>query len=279
MTDQTFPDLEVLLATGPGALGAPAGSRLRHSPDEPELCSLYAHPPAPDGRSALVRASMISTIDGAAWGDDGRSGSINGQADYRAFRVMRALADIVLVGAGTVRTERYVPLKVPRGLTAAREAAGRATHLHTAVVTRSGHLPEAMAGAAGDTAAQQPYVVTCEAGRRNLPASVPADRVVVSGDEQVDLADALDTLAARGFTRVLCEGGPTLLGSMLEADLVDEMCLTTSPQVLGGSAARPVITSDVLTDRPAARLAHLLHADGVLLARWTIRQTEPAPVV
>lgn len=277
MTGRTFPDVDVLLSTGPG--DAPAGSRLRHSPDEPELCSLYAHPPAPDGRSALVRASMISTIDGAAWGDDGRSGSINGQADYRAFRVMRALADIVLVGAGTARTEQYAPLRVPRGLAAAREAAGRPEHLHTAVVTRSGLLPDAMARAVDDDAAVQPFVVTSEAGRRNLPASVPAERVVVCGDEQVDLAVALDALAARGFTRVLCEGGPALLGSMLDADLVDEMCLTTSPQVLGGGATRPVVTSHVITDRPAARLAHLLHADGVLLARWTIRQTRPAPVV
>ena len=281
MSARSLPDLDVLV--GPGS---PAGTRLRHVPDEPELVNLYAHPSPPDGRTSCVRASMISTIDGASWGTDGRSGSINGDADYRAFRVMRALADTVLVGAGTARTERYTPLAVPRGLAGARAAAGLAPALHTAVVTRSGQLPDAMVARipSGRTRTEeahteQPYVVTCAAGRRHLSVSVPSERVLVCGDEDVDLASALAALAERGLTRVLCEGGPALLGSMLEADLVDELCLTTSPHVLAGPAARPAVTADVLTNRPAARLAHLLHADGVLLARWTIRQTHRAPVV
>lgn len=273
MTELRLPDLDVLLAPG-----TPAGTRLPYLPEERDLASLYAHPPAAAGRSAFVRASMISTVDGAAWGTDGRSGSINGDADHRAFRVLRALADVVLVGAGTVRTERYVPLEVPAGLAATRAAAGRRPALQTAVVTRGGDLPSAMAGAPSGAGTEQPYVVTCAAGRRRLPASVPDDRVLVCGDDQVDLDAALVALAARGLTRVLCEGGPALLGSMLEADLVDELCLTTSPHVLGGPASRPVVTADVLADRPAARLEHLLHADGVLLARWSIRQTDPAPV-
>lgn len=104
MTAGTFPDVDVLFSSSDLA-GAPTGSRLPHAPDEPTLCALYAHPPAPTGRSAFVRASMISTIDGASWGADERSGSINSQADYRVFRVLRALSDIVLVGAGTARAE------------------------------------------------------------------------------------------------------------------------------------------------------------------------------
>lgn len=276
-----FPDLDVLHAPAPtdAARTPSAGSRLTFSRDEPELCALYAHPEPAPGRSVSVRASMIATIDGAAWGDDGRSGSINGRADLRAFRVMRALADVVLVGAGTARTERYVPLDVPRGLEASRAAAGRGPLLRTAVVTRSGHVPEAMTSPGDDGHAPRPFVVTCASGRPNVPSSVPDDHVLECGDEQVDLLATLDTLGARGFTRVLCEGGPALLGSLLEVDAVDELCLTTSPSVLGGPAARPVVTPDVLDGRPPARLDHLLHSDGVLLARWSIRQTPGAPVV
>ena len=278
MSARSLPDLDILLAPG-----APTGARLLHEPAEVELAALSAHPSAPQGQSSFVRASMIATVDGASWGADGRSGSINGDADYRAFRVMRALADVVLVGAGTARAERYTPLEVPVGLAGTRAAAGLAPALQTAVVTRSGRLPGALllptSDAVDGSGTEHPFVVTCAAGRRHLPSSVPAERVLVCGDEQVDLGAALATLAERGLTRVLCEGGPALLGSMIEADLGDELCLTTSPQVLGGPASRSVVTADVLADRPAARLAHLLHADGVLLARWSLRQTHRAPVV
>lgn len=256
------PHLEVLLApeSGPGP-----GARLAPDPAERELTALYAHPlPAP-GR-AWLRANMVTTVDGAAWGATGRSGSINNSADFRAFTAMRAMADVVLVGAGTVRTEGYTPVAAAPELGATRAAAGLAPGLKTAVVTRSGLLPDSFFT---PDAAASCLVLTTTEGARTLAGHFPADQVVATGDE-VDLPAALAELARRSLPRVLCEGGPTLLGDLLAAGMVDELCVTTSPQVVGGPATRIVHSGAYLSPPATARLGHLLVSDGVLLARWIV---------
>lgn len=274
------PHLDVLVATGPAA-GAVAGSgpvagagerpapaagdRIAPDPAERELCALYAHP-APTDRPWL-RANMVTTLDGSAWGATGRSASINSSADFRAFCAMRAMADVVLVGAGTVRAEGYTPLQVPADLAATRAAAGLAPTLVTAVVTRSGDLPESFLDSPGAAAT---LVLTTSAGAQVLHERVPTDRLIVTGDGGVDLAAALAALAGRGLSRVLCEGGPTLLGDLVAASLVDELCVTTSPMLVGGPAERIVHTQWYLDPVPTARLGHLLVSDGSLLARWVL---------
>lgn len=267
------PELAVLVATGVGAesgIGARAvvpraGDRLSPDPAEPQLCALYSHPVRASG--VWLRANMVTTVDGAAWGATGRSGSINNSADFRAFCAMRAMADVVLVGAGTVRAEGYTPVEVPPALAATRAAAGLPAAVTTAVVTRSGVLPPAFFTSA---AAATTLVLTTVAGAHVLHGALPADRVVVSGEGEVDLGAGLAALADRGLRRVLCEGGPTLLGDLMAAALVDELCVTTSPQVVGGPASRIVHTQQYLDPAPAPRLGHLLMSDGSLLARWII---------
>lgn len=272
MPDTPDPHLDVLVATGPaGGAGAPTGAepvpgdRLAPDPAERALCALYAHP-APSDR-AWVRVNMVTTLDGAAWGATGRSGAINSSADFRAFCAMRAMADVVLVGAGTVRAEGYTPVEVPPALAATRAAAGLAPTLITAVVTRSGDLPEAFLDS---PAAANTLVLTTSAGAQVLHRRVPVDRVVVTGDGAVDLPAALAALADRGLRRVLSEGGPSLLGDLVAASLVDELCVTTSPLVVGGPAGRIVHTQWYLDPVPSARLGHLLVSDGSLLARWVL---------
>lgn len=255
-----LPPLDVLLPLDrAGAVLAPGG-------DEPELHALYAHPDPRDGRPAAVRANMIATLDGAAQGPDGRSRSINGPADWRVFRVMRAVADVVLVGAGTARAEGYTPLSVPADLRAARAARGQDPALALAVVSASGVLPEGLRGTD-----RPPYVVTSAACPRldALRDELGPERVVVAGEETVDLAAALAALAGRGLTRVLAEGGPRLLTDLVRAGLVDELCLTTSPLVVAGPALRAVQGPDWVGPL-AARPEHLLHHDGMLLGRWTL---------
>lgn len=264
------PTLDVLIA--PDGLAERTLPPERH---ETRLARLYAHPDPARGRAAHVRGNMVMTLDGAAWGSDGLSGSINNAPDHRVFRLLRAAADVVLVGAGTVRAEGYGPPAPDPDLAAVRGAgrtpAPRAVPFpELAVVTASGDLPDALT-----RAPRPPFVVTTTAGAARLSGRLPADRALVTGETAVDLGRGLRELAGRGLTRVLCEGGPSLLGRLLSEGLVDELCLTLSPLLTGGAAGRPVAAATSPLDLSAG-CAHLLHADGVLLGRWVIRDRGPA---
>ena len=256
-----LPPLDVLLP-----LDAPV-RLLAPRDDEAELVGLFA--PARAG-TVHVRANMVSTVDGAATGADHVSGSINGPADFRVFRVLRALADVVLIGAGTARGEGYTALEVPSELRAARAALGLAESLELAVVTASGVLPDQLL-----TSDRPPLVLTTSAAPTldALRAQLGADRVVVADGAApgaVDVRAAVDELGARGLMHVLAEGGPTLLGQLVAADLVDELCLTWSPQLVGGPVGRIAHVPAWFTPPRELALEHLLHSDGVLLGRWRV---------
>lgn len=253
------PTLDVLLPTGREPIGPDAA--------EESLGVLYAHPGPRAGRTTYVRANMVTTVDGAATGADHVSGSINSAADHRVFEVLRAAADVVLIGAGTARAERYRSLSVPDALAAGRAARGQSARLELAVVSASGVLPPELL-----TGDDLPLVLTVSSSPA-LPAlreRLGADRVIEAGESAVDPERALAALAARGLVRVLAEGGPHLLAQLVGGDAVDELCLTTSPLLVGGPAPRILDTDAWLAHPRGATLAHLLHSDGVLLARWLL---------
>src|SRR5690554_2844826 len=205
MVARVLPPLDLLV-------GPDAPRTLPATPGEAELGALLHVP----GAGPLVRANMIASLDGAAWGPDRRSGSINGPADWRVFRVLRALSEVILVGAGTARAEEYRPWPVPRDLADLRAAAGLPPEIEIAVVTRTGGLPPGLHGVD-----RPPLVCTSEEGAERLGSDVDPERLVVAGGADVDLPAMLEALAARGLTRVLAEGGPELLGALVAADLVD----------------------------------------------------------
>jgi riboflavin biosynthesis pyrimidine reductase len=247
------PTLEVLLPVGQGPIGPD---------DEADLDAHYAEPRLP-----WLRVNMIATLDGAATGSDGRSGSINGAADHRVFVALRAWADVILVGARTVRAEGYRAARTPEHLLTARRRRGQADHPVLAIVTGSGDLPDTVL-----TDEPVPWVVTTSdaPGVRALRRRLPRDRVLVQ-ESAVDPAGIVDALVNARLPRILAEGGPNLLGALLAAQVVDELCLTWSPQVVAGPAPRPVVAPAWLEPPTRARLGGLLHCDGTLLGRWLLR--------
>jgi riboflavin biosynthesis pyrimidine reductase len=221
------------------------------------LADHYAYPA--DG---AVRANMVSSLDGAVT-VDGRSDRLSGPADRTVFRVLRAICDVIVVGAGTARTEDYGPPPAPEALAEFRPSDRPAPRL--ALVTRSADL-EPGARVFGDPS-NRPVVLTCQAadpGRRAALAEV-AD-VVVVGDSEVDLAAGLDVLRQRGLGRILTEGGPSLLGSLAAADLLDELALSCAPVVVGGGAGRIVATSQMMMSRWQPR--GLVESEGTVFAHY-----------
>jgi riboflavin biosynthesis pyrimidine reductase len=198
-------------------------------------------------RLPWLRLNFVSTVDGAVAGADGRSGSINTEADHRVFGLLRELADVIVVGAGTVRTEGYRPNPKP-----------------LVVVTRSGELPPTLLE--GDTS--RLYVATgAQAPGLRRAREVLGDRVLVLGDESPDPGALRRTLEEAGFASMLCEGGPHLAADLLAAGLVDELCSTLAPTLVGGSHTRIAEGADVAVP---LRLHALLEQDNTLLARWLV---------
>ena len=189
-----------------------------------------------DGRP-WVLVNMITSLDGAV-AIDQRSGGLGGPADQRVFHLLRDLADVVLVGAGTARAERYGPPAKP----------GQ----RIAVVTRSANLDWSsplFASGAG-------IVVTAE----DAPA-VPVDSIR-AGRGAVDLGAALERLEGEV---VLCEGGPELNGELITIGAADEWCLTLSPMLVGGGAGR---AARATMSRPTEfDLVHVLEEAGFLFLR------------
>ncbi|WP_406830534.1 dihydrofolate reductase family protein [Pedococcus sp. KACC 23699] len=222
--------------------------------DEAALRELYA---VPADRSWL-RVNFVASLDGAVTGADGRSGSINTPADFTVFSVLRQLADVVLVGAGTVRAEGYPAL---------RDEDEDAPVL--AVVSNRGELPPTVASMTSPPGSA--LLITCAtADADNLSAARVAlgnDNVVVVGNERVDLVAAREALQRKGLRSILSEGGPTLFASMLAAGIVDEVDLTWAPTLVGGSHGR--ITAGPDLDVPLTPML-LVEEDGTVLGRWRV---------
>jgi riboflavin biosynthesis pyrimidine reductase len=237
-----------------------------------DLDAAYAWPGWPQPHP-WVRANMVATVDGAARAPDGVSHGISSDADRRVFGRLRGLADVVLAGAGTVRQEGYRPARPKPDFADRRAAAGQAPVPAIAVLTRT--LSVDLSAPLFTEAAERTILLTCDASdadARRRAAEVA--EVVVVGDADVDLAAALDALHDRGLARVHCEGGPTLLAQLVAADLLDELLLTVSPLLAGGTYADRAPLHRILSgaELPGAprplTLHHVLEDDGSLFLSY-----------
>ncbi|MCU0265656.1 MAG: dihydrofolate reductase family protein [Actinomycetia bacterium] len=218
--------------------------------DEVDLADAYAYPA---GRARWLRANMVASADGAATAADGLSGTLSSPADRRVFHLLRDLADVVVVGAGTVRAEGYRPARLP-------------------IAVVSGRLDlDLSAPLLAGTGPRTVVLTTAAVPAERLAAARAVADVVVCGVDRVDPALAVAALAERGHRRLLCEGGPRLLGQLAAAGLLDELCLTIAPLLASGEGPRALAGPPLLPPVPL-RLDHLLEEDGALFARYVVRR-------
>jgi riboflavin biosynthesis pyrimidine reductase len=236
------------------------------SADDVRLINFYTYPD--DLRSCWVRGNMIASLDGGAT-DDGKAGGLAGRGDRAVFSLMRHAADVILVGASTVRIENYSGAQLPVAARQARQRRGQAEVPPIAVVTRSGDLdPSALLF----TRTEVPPLIltsarTVEDTRRRLAAVAEVIDASGADPNSADPAVILKVLAERGLFRVLAEGGPLFLSSLIENGLMDELCLTVAPILVGGASKR--IVTGLSHVHTKMRRAHLLaDDDGYLYTRY-----------
>jgi riboflavin biosynthesis pyrimidine reductase len=209
--------------------------------DRDRLRELYRPP-----RAEWLRLNLVASVTGAAMGSDGTSETLSNPADRRILGVIRELSDVVLIGAQTLRTEAYLQPRRSR----------------LAIVTFSGNLT-------GHRMPDAEPIVICP------PAAVDRVRADLPGAEIIELAPVggalpssavIAALRERGLASIVCEGGPSLAAQLIDAGLVDEFCLATSPRV--GGTPFPVTGTTAIAER-AVSLEQLLRDEtSGLYARW-----------
>jgi riboflavin biosynthesis pyrimidine reductase len=239
-------------------------------PSRAEILETYA---VPDRQRSRVRMNFIASADGAVT-LGGRSGALGGSTDRAVMETLRTIADVVLVGAGTVRTEGYGGMRVDAAGVRWRRDHGMPDQPALAVVSGTLGLPadhEAFI-----RAVRRPAIVTTEPAARARGAEFAAVADVIDrGEASLDLAAVLTAFAERGWTQVLCEGGPQLFGALLEAGLVAEVCLTIAPRFVGGAAGR-IVGGAAELDRTARVGGILTDDEGFVCVRYLLDPADGA---
>lgn len=220
--------------------------------DDEDLLAAYAFPAS----LPWVRANFVTTLDGVIRGGDGLSGTISSLADQRVFRIARRTSDVIVVGAGTLRAEDYRPSRIP-----------------LAIVTGTLDLPSTLRVFAEKTAEHvTPMAITTDEAAATAPDDLRRRvEIVPCGSGHVDLGRMVTELVERGLPRIHCEGGPHLLGSLLQAGLLDELLQTIVPVLRGGAAGEHLVDIPAGLD-PLVRLTpvHLLEEDGTVFLRASV---------
>jgi riboflavin-specific deaminase-like protein len=228
------------------------------------LAELRPRERAADDRPFLY-LNFVASADGRA-SFEGSTGGLGSEADTRMLTELRAVADAVLVGTGTIRAEGYGRLVRNAERVARRKAAGIADTPTAVLISRSFDIPW---GAQLFEAADQPVIVYT--GASGEPPEVAAPVEVVRLDEPEPRAVAAD-LRARGVRSLLCEGGPTLTSALLDAGVVDELFLTISPLLTGEHAAPRIVEGHALPDPVGLALEWVLRHDEELYLRYRVRR-------
>lgn len=224
-----------------------------------DLLAAYA-----TAREEYLRVNFVSSADGAVT-LSGKSGGLSGPADKRVFQLLRDMADVVLVAAGTIRKEGYGYPDFAPGRRARRLKAGLEELPTFAIVSRSLELD--LSSSLFTDAPVRTVVLTDETAAADRRAELQRYAEVVT---TAGLAGHVRALRDRGHGRILCEGGPSLFAGLTGAGLLDELCLTTSPLLAGPGPGR-IMAGPEHPPVPLT-LTTLLEEDGALFHRFAVRK-------
>lgn len=190
-------------------------------------------------RQPWVTLNMISSIDGSAT-SSGLSGELGSKGDKLIFESLRAAADFILVAANTAKLEKYGIPEVSKEVSERRLARGQTKTPRLVLISKSLNFENDCKFLNADDldANEMPIIYTTE----NSPAEKKSElekntELRVAGKNSVELTQVLTELGRQGNI-ILTEGGPSLNGQLLKADLLDELCLTLSPMIVGGDGPR-----------------------------------------
>jgi riboflavin biosynthesis pyrimidine reductase len=216
-----------------------------------------------------VTVNMVASVDGHT-AVDGRTGMLSSPTDKAVFRFLRTLADVVLVGAETVRAEGYGTVKASDEVRERRLARGQTPAAALAIVTRSLELDWSSKLFTQPT--QRPFVLApADAEPEAVRAAAQVATVIQAGTGSVDLGAALRVLRQeQGVGTVLCEGGPTL-NTQLATGLLDQLCLTLSPDLVGG-ASKGILAAVGISAPIPLELHAALAAGSELFLRYRVTQ-------
>ena len=226
-----------------------------------DLLELYGYP----AERPWVRFNFITSLDGSAT-HQGVSAPLGNDGDRRLFGLLRRVSDVILVGAGTVRTEGYAGPLVSEEDSRWRTEQGLPAHPALAII--SGTLGIEPDSDLFRLSPVRPILITTAAAEKERVRSLSEVADVVSaGAESVSARTCVSLLNDRGLGRILCEGGPSIFGGFLAEDAVDELCLSLSPLLAGGQGTH-IAASVGSPELRQLALASLLESDSALYGRW-----------
>lgn len=209
----------------------------------------------------FVFVNMVATADGRG-ALEGSTRPLGGEDDTDLLLELRAIADAVLIGTGTLRAEGYDRLLRAEERRARRIAAGFAEDPVAVLLSRRFDIPWE---AGLFQSPEQPVLIYT--GVAGTPPDVPAPVEVVVLDDPTPAA-ALADLRARGVRALACEGGPTLFGALVAGGLVDELFLTIAPLLTGDESEPTIVSGGKLAQPVGMELLWTLSSGSELLLRY-----------
>lgn len=211
-------------------------------------------------------ANFVSSVDGRA-AFQGHSGALGDEGDRALFHGLRERVDAVLAGTSTVRTERYGQLVRDPERRRRRIAAGLDAEPLACLVTRSGDIPSDVPL----FAAPEARIVVFTPGPVELSGCAARVEVVELDPGELTLTTAMRRLRSEYRVRaLLCEGGPTIFGALLQESLVDELFLTLSPKLVGGGPSPTITGGPELVELSPLGLRWALEREGSLYLRYAL---------